>query len=198
MLTIAPVGARAAPDDLGVLEGRWAVLKYEQADAPDRIARAEALERETAELAGRDPRAETRLLQANALMLTAEFLHSTTSLKKVRAARDLLVETDQVQPNNAAVLSTLGSIYYEVPGWPIAFGDRKKAEDYLRRAIAIDPEGRDTNFFMGDMLMETGRAAQATAYLERALAVASQDSVGARGRRAEVVAALEKAKRKRR
>ena len=196
LATIAPVGAMAAADDLAALEQQWAELKYEHAADSDRMARAEALERAAADLAAQNPRSEALLLQANTLLLTAEFMHSAASLKKVRAARDLLLQAEQAQPNNAAVLSTLGSIYYEVPGWPIAFGNRKKAEDYLRRAIALDPEGRDANFFMGDLLLETNRAREATAYLERALVAAQQDDVLNRGRRAEIVEAIEKVKRR--
>ena len=196
LATIAPVGAMAAADDLAAIEQQWAMLKYEQAGGNDRMARAEALEQAAADLAAKDPRSEALLLQANTLLLTAEIMHSAASLKKVGAARDVLLKADQAQPNNPAVLSTLGSIYYEVPGWPISFGNRKKAEDYLRRAIAIDPDGRDTNFFMGDLMLETNRAGQAMAYLERALAAAQQDTVLDRGRRAEVIEAIEKAKRR--
>lgn len=196
LATTAPVGAMAADGDLVALEQRWAALKYEPPADGDRVARAEDLQQAVASLAARDPRRETLLLQANALLLTAEFMHSTASLRKVRAARDLLLQADRTQPNNPAVLLALGSIYYEVPGWPIAFGSRKTAEDYLRRAIAIDPDGRDTNYFMGDMLLEAGRAKEATAYLERALAAAQQNTLLERGRRAEILEAMEKAKRR--
>src|SRR4051812_15200715 len=106
-ITIAPVGATAASDDPAALAAQWAMLKYEHPADRDRVARAEELEQAAAALAAGDPRPETLLLQANALLLTAEFMHSIASLRKVRAARDLLLQADRGQPENPAVLSLL-------------------------------------------------------------------------------------------
>ena len=95
-----------------------------------------------------------------------------------------------------AVHTNLGSLYYEVPGWPIAFGDNKKAEDHLRTALAHDADGRDPNYFFGDFLLQRKRPREALPYLEKALNVPI-DPAHARadkGRHGEVVAALEKAK----
>jgi predicted Zn-dependent protease len=190
---IAPVGPAAA-DDVAALKQRWAELKYLHPTDRDRVAQSEALEGEAAALAEREPSARTLLLQADIINLTAEFMHSTASLGKVRAARDILLTALQSEPENPAVLAALGSVYYEVPGWPIGFGDRKKAEAYLRKAIALAPDDRDTNFFMGDMLLATGRAGQAVPYLEKALAASQQGSVFDRGRHDEIASALAKAR----
>jgi hypothetical protein len=91
---IAPVGPAAA-DDVAALAQRWAELKYNHHTDKDRVAQSEALEREAASLAEREPGARTLLLQADILNLTAEFMHSTASLGKVRSARDLLVQAQK-------------------------------------------------------------------------------------------------------
>lgn len=191
---IVPVGSVWASDDLTALRQRWAELKYHHANDRDRVAQAESLEREAAALAAQDQVAPALLLQADTLALTAEFMHSGASLTRIREARDLLLRALQEQPENPQVLSALGSIYYEVPGWPIAFGDKKKAEQYLTRALAIDPHGRDTNYFMGDFLVAAGRAGQAIPYLEKALAAPQQDTVENQGRRQEIEDSLQKAR----
>ncbi len=62
----------------------------------------------------------------------------------------------------------LGALYYQVPGWPIGFGDEAKAEWHLQRALAINPEGIDSLYFWGDYLHEQGRDAEAQQVLEDA------------------------------
>jgi tetratricopeptide (TPR) repeat protein len=196
LIVAAPVVSVRADDDVAVLRQHWAELKYEHANDRDRVAAAETLEREAAAVAEREPSPAALLLQANILCLTAAFMHSSASLAKVRTARDVLVRAERADPNIPEVLAALGSIYYEVPNWPIGFGDRKKAEEYLHRAIALDPDGRDTNYFMGDFLLETGRAGQAGAYLEHALAAPQQGTVFDRGRREEIAKDLLKVRRR--
>ncbi len=190
--------AAAAPPTVDELAAAWALVKYGPPDAPDRRTVAEAIERDATALVAREDTAATRVWLANALCLTAEILHSTASLAKVREARDVLLVAERASPENPAVLVLLGSLYYDVPGWPIGFGDRKKAQAYLSRAIAADPAGRDTNYFMGDFLLTVGRAGEARAFLEKALAAPQQNDPGDPGRRREIREALAKANAKRR
>ena len=49
-----------------------------------------------------------------------------------------------------------GFPYYQVPGWPVGFGDDEKAEQLLKQALAINPTGIDPNFFYGDFLLDQG------------------------------------------
>jgi Tfp pilus assembly protein PilF len=70
---------------------------------------------------------------------------------------------------NGDVYTTLGTLYYKVPGWPIGFGDDKKARDYLERGLALQPTGIDQNYFYGDFLLKLGDKASARIYLTKAL-----------------------------
>ncbi|MCK7498772.1 MAG: hypothetical protein MZW92_55455 [Comamonadaceae bacterium] len=54
-------------------------------------------------------------------------------------------------------------LYYKVPGWPIGFGDKAKAKELLQKALAINPQGIDANYFYGEYLVETGKPAEARA-----------------------------------
>ncbi|MFN7196802.1 MAG: tetratricopeptide repeat protein, partial [Hylemonella sp.] len=92
--------------------------------------------------------------------------------------------------------NSLGVLYYKVPGWPIAFGDKAKARELLQKALALNPKGIDPNFFYAEYLIETKQPAEAQAYLERALQAPARPGrqIADTGRREEVRALLEKTK----
>jgi tetratricopeptide (TPR) repeat protein len=70
---------------------------------------------------------------------------------------------------DGSAYNSLGVLYYKVPGWPIGFGDKEKSRELLQKALAINPNGIDPNYFYGEFLVETGKASEAIPYLERAL-----------------------------
>jgi Tfp pilus assembly protein PilF len=55
-----------------------------------------------------------------------------------------------------------------VPGWPIGFGDKDKARAMLQKALTLNPDGMDPNFFYGDFLMRQKDYKGATVALEKA------------------------------
>lgn len=63
---------------------------------------------------------------------------------------------------------SLGILYSKVPGWPIGFGDDDKALKLLNKALALSPEGIDSNYFYADFLVEQGKYEQAERYLVKA------------------------------
>jgi tetratricopeptide (TPR) repeat protein len=65
--------------------------------------------------------------------------------------------------------TSLGSLYYQVPGWPLGFGDDKKAEDYLKMGLSINPNGIDPNYFYADFLFRAKRYDEADVFLRKAL-----------------------------
>jgi len=93
------------------------------------------------------------------------------ALGKAKRSRDLLLEAEKIDADamNGSIYATLGSLYGKVPGWPIGFGDKKKAREYLDKAIAIDPSSIDSNFFYADFLVDQGDYASAAKFLRRAL-----------------------------
>lgn len=143
-------------------------------------------------------RVEPMIWEAIILSSYAKFAGGLGALSKAKAARDLLLSAEEIQPDalDGSIYTSLGSLYYKVPGWPIGFGDKKKAQEYLGKAIKLNPDGIDPNYFMGDYLLEQGEQAKAREYLEKALAApARPDREDAdQGRRVEVQQALDKAK----
>lgn len=69
---------------------------------------------------------------------------------------------------DGSAFTSLGALYYKVPGWPIGFGDDDKAETLLKKALTMNPDGIDSNYFYGDYLLSKKRYQQAMAYLEKA------------------------------
>lgn len=65
--------------------------------------------------------------------------------------------------------TSLGTLYFNVPGWPIGFGDDEKAEQLLKKALAINPDGIDPNYFYGDYLRNEKRYSEAKRFLDKAL-----------------------------
>ena len=89
-------------------------------------------------------------------------------------------------------------MYYKVPAWPISFGDKDKAKEYLEKSLEMNPKGIDSNYFYADFLYEQGRYGRAVEYFERAIAaparVGREDAD--QGRRKEAKEGLLKAKQK--
>jgi hypothetical protein len=193
-------GAAVTPDgEVDRLGEAWAALKYETGKDPEKLAKVRALKEETAHLAQQFPDMPGVFYwRAQILCLEAEIMHSTGSLDRVREARHLLEAAEHLDPRSSIIKSLLGSIYYEVPGWPISFGSDNKAAKYLHEALALEPEGMDPNYFMGDFLLGQGHAADAVPYLEKA-AQASEKVAPSRvvaGRRQEIAAAIAKARKR--
>lgn len=122
------------------------------------------------------------------------------ALKVAEKARDLLLAAEKANPNalQGSAYTSLGSLYYKVPSWPIGFGDKKKAKAYLEKALQINPDGIDPNFFYADFLSERGEYKQAIEFYEKALlapARAGREDADA-GRRAEIEAGLKVARSK--
>ena len=96
---------------------------------------------------------------------------------------------------DGSAYNSLGVLYYKVPGWPMGFGDKAKAKELLRKALSLNPQGIDPNFFYGEYLFETKQADEAVPTWN---GVAGPPRPGRQiadaGRREEARVLLEKAK----
>jgi tetratricopeptide (TPR) repeat protein len=122
------------------------------------------------------------------------------ALKQAEKARDLLLVAEKINPQalQGSAYTTLGSLHYKVPGWPLGFGDKKKARAYLEKALQTNPDGIDPNYFYADFLSEQGEYEKALQYYEKALAAPprqGREDADA-GRRQEIEAGVAHAKKK--
>ena len=196
LLLAGSAHAATLEDALSSIQHGWAQAYYavpkEQKDAAfDKlIGEADAM------LQAYPQRAEALTWHAIVLSSAAKFGGGLSALGQVKQARKDLLQAEQIDPNilNGSVYSSLGSLYANVPGWPIAFGDKKQADAYLQKALTINPNGIDPNFFYGELLAGRGDKAAAKTYYEKALAAAprpGREDADA-GRRSEIKAALAK------
>jgi tetratricopeptide (TPR) repeat protein len=197
--------ARAAGDpfetDLTALQREWDTAKYETtADAP-RAAAFEALVEHAAELAQRYPdRVEALAWHGIVLSTYAGEVGAMSAMRYAKAARAALERAERMDPRalDGGIYASLGALYSKVPGGLIGFGDDDLAADYFKKALAVNPDNIDSNYFFGEFLVDQGEYAEAVTVLARALetpAVAGRPVFDA-GRRAEIRSLLAIAQRK--
>ncbi|HLF96711.1 MAG TPA: hypothetical protein VI457_06175 [Methylococcaceae bacterium] len=152
------------------LEHDWAHLYYETPH-PQQVAEFPYLLERSARLVADYPdRAEPLILRAIVLCTHAGLTWSFSALGKIETARDLLLRAVDLDPAalEGSAYVTLGALYYQVPGWPISFGDDALARRYLETALRHFPEAMDANYFYGDFLAGEGELALAREHLLRA------------------------------
>lgn len=180
------------------LQHRWEVIKY-QTEEKKQEAAYEALAKEAHQVSAKyAERAEPRVWEAIILSTYAGAKGGLGALSLVKEARDLLLQAEKIDATalHGSLYTTLGSLYYQVPGWPIGFGSDKQARIYLEKALQYNPDGIDPNFFYGDFLLEEGEYARAVEVFNKALQAAPRPGreISDAGRRKEIQAKLEKAR----
>lgn len=81
---------------------------------------------------------------------------------------------------------------------PVGFGSNKKAEQHLKKALEINPDGVDSNYFYGDYLIDRKRYDEAIVALNKAKASPDRPDqpLADQGRRAEIDKAIAMTKSK--
>jgi predicted Zn-dependent protease len=178
------------------IQDQWAEIKYNkaiqtQADLYHALAQQAHL------------LAESHPAQAEPLIWEGIVLSSEAGAKgglgALSRAKEAKLRFDQAIALNATALSgsaytSLATLYAKVPGWPLGFGDKVKAEALFKEALTISPRDMDANFFYGDFLLEQGRKGEAQKYLKIALNAEARPGreLADLGRRHEVEALLKK------
>lgn len=181
-------------DKIKPIQKEWAIVKYRMTDDK----KAEAYERlaiHAADLAAQYPdRAEPLIWQAINLSSYAGAVGGIKSITKalpaVKKARDLLLQAVSINQSalDGSVYTSLGALYYQVPGWPIGFGDKRNARIYLEKAMAENQNKLDAGYFYGDYLVKQKNYTKARSVLEQALQqpVLVDRPVADQGRRDEI------------
>jgi tetratricopeptide (TPR) repeat protein len=173
-LCLASHFAFAAPVDDAVanLMHQWAKVNYQTA-ADDQVAAYKALAEQADQVTASFPGQPGPMIwEAIILGSYAKADGGLSALGKVKKARGLLLQAEKIDANalNGSVYTTLGSLYAKVPGWPISFGDKDKAREYLEKAVRLYPNSIDAHYFYADLLADRGEYAAAVQQLKQALA----------------------------
>lgn len=177
------------------LQAGWAHVKYEVKGEDAQLAGMEGLANQAKDVTTAYPgKAEPLIWEAIILSSEAGIKGGIGALSLVKEAKAKLDTAEQIDPTalDGSVNTSLGSLYYQVPGFPIGFGSDKKAKAYLEKALAQNPDGIDPNYFYGDFLFRQGDHAKAREFLNHALAAAPRPGreIADAGRRDEVKAVL--------
>ena len=204
MVALLPATVSAQPqlaDEIARLESGWAVANFQVKGQAAQVAALDTLIARAAALSQRYPARAEPLVWSGVLQTSkAGVVGGMAGFGLVKAARQVLERAERIDPKacNGLGLSQLGTLFYQVPGFPIAFGNRVKARAYLERALAIAPDGLAANLAYGDFLVSGGNPAKAEVVLRRALAAPRdlRQPVADAGRRGEVEVLLAKVQRR--
>jgi tetratricopeptide (TPR) repeat protein len=202
MLATLSLNAYASvEEDVLRLQQEWEKVKY-LSPATQHEKGFETLVKEAEKLAAKYPtRAEPIIWYGIIESSYAGAKGGLGALGHVKNAKKNFEKALEINANalDGSAYTSLGSLYYQVPGWPIGFGDDKKAAEYLKKGLSINPDGIDPNFFLGDFLFRSGDLAGAEKSLRKALQAPNRTGrqVADDGRRKEINQLLEKIAEKR-
>lgn len=185
---------------LADLQQRWAQIQY-QTPKEQRSEAFEKLAGDAATFVRQYPGAAEPLIWNG--IVNSSWAGATGglgALSKVKAARASLEQAIALDAGalQGSAYTSLGTLYDQVPGWPIGFGDSDKAETLLRQALQINPNGIDSNYFWADHLVRRKRYDEARAALNKALQAPPRPGreLADQGRRSDIAALLKTLKDK--
>ncbi|WP_461480908.1 tetratricopeptide repeat protein [Porticoccus sp.] len=187
-------------EDISSLQHRWAEVNY-QLQGKAQVAAFESLTADADRVVSTYPGDAAPLIWRGIIKSTHAGakggLGALGLAKSSKADLEAAMEIDP-QALDGSAYTSLGTLYFNVPGWPIGFGDDKKAEELLRKALTINPNGIDSNYFFGDYLLKQKRYAEAKNYLLKARNAPPRPSrpLADSGRQQEISDALATAEKK--
>ena len=137
----------------------------------DQLNRLKHLIDHTIKLADQNPKDAGYLLMAGFYNIQyASNLGGVGAIKYAKTARGYLDRSIAVDPTlfGASAHAVLGRMYVSIPGWPLAFGDKKKGLMNFRQALEIAPDSIDANFTYSTYLFEKKKYSEAKKHLEKA------------------------------
>ena len=189
-------------EDVARVRQEWERVKYEVSSKEQAAAFEKLLKDAEKVAAEQSNRAEAVIWYGIIEASYAGAKGGIAALSLARNARKSFEQALAIDPNalDGSAYTSLGSLYYQVPGWPIGFGDSKKALELLQKGLALNPDGIDPNYFYGDFLYRSGDYVAAEQALRKALQAPSRAGrkLADEGRRKEITELLAKIHEKKR
>lgn len=186
--------------DIKPLQDRWAEVNYALPEDDREKAFAELLAAADKVVSSNPDKAEALIWRG---IIKSSYANAKGGLGALSVAEGSKADLEQAITLDPTALqgsayTSLGVLYAKVPGWPIGFGDNKKAKELLLKALEQNPQGIDPNYFYADYLAGKRDWAQALRYLEIAKAAAprpGRESADA-GRQQEIANLMAKVQKK--
>ena len=201
MLSLSGNNAWASVDsDVQTLQQRWAEVNYKLKDDAQMKA-YEALVSEAENIAAAHPDAAEVWVWSGIIKSSyAGAKGGLGALSLAKASKKELEKAIALNGNalDGSAYTSLGTLYFKVPGWPLGFGNDDKARELLQKALAINPEGIDTNYFYAEFLRDQGDYRAAADYYQKAMNAAPRPNrpLADSGRKAEIETALAEVRKK--
>ncbi len=200
LLLPAMVFAQSTDDIVSELQKNWAIANYEMSGDAQVDAYEALIEKANAAVANNSGSAE--ILVWNGIIKSAYAgvkggLGALSYAKDARKSLEASLKIDD-QALNGSAYASLGTLYSKVPGWPVGFGNDKKAVQFLQKALEINPDGIDPNYFYADYLRDNKDYESAEKYLLKAQEAAPRADrpVADTGRQQEIRVALAEVRQK--
>ena len=153
---------------------KWETAKFAVPPGDEQNKQMDALGTEADGLLEKYPdRVEAMIWDGILTSERASLTSAFAALRLAKRARGTLEKAYELDPAalDAGAPTSLGVLYYRVPGWPIGFGDTDQARQLLEQATKLAPEGLDAWYFYGDFLYDQSQYPEATAAFEHALTI---------------------------
>lgn len=187
-----------AQDDVAQLQKSWAVANYTLKDKAQVTAFETLIEQADKAVKANTDSVEVLIWQGVIKASYAGVKGGLGALSLAKSAKSDFEKALKMDDKalQGASYTNLGVLYYKVPGWPIGFGDDDKAKVFLDKALAIDSEGIENNYFYADYLIDQRQYAEAEAYLLKAQHAPARPNraLADKGRQSEISAALQNIK----
>ena len=193
----APASDPAFDAELLSLQQAWAHANYEIPAGDARLQAFDALEKRAAKFSREHrERAEARIWEGIIESSYAGAKGGFGALSLCKKAKGNLEAALELDPRalDGSAYTSLGTLYFKVPGFPLGFGDDARAGQLLRQALELNPDGIDPNYFYAEYLFEQERFQEALQYLDKAGKARprpGRESADA-GRRAEIATLRQK------
>jgi len=180
------------------IQDQWAQIKYKQ-DAKQQADSYHALAEQAGKLAQSHPTlAEPLIWQGIAVSSEAGAKGGLGALSLAKHAKLLFEQAIQLDGSalDGSAYTSLATLYAKVPGWPLGFGDKARADELFNIALRLSPQGLDSHFLYADFLADQGKNVEAAKHLEAALKAAPRPGreVADLGRKQEIETLLKKIK----
>jgi tetratricopeptide (TPR) repeat protein len=195
LASIAAVADDTAFDEqLLQIQHRWAEANYNTTGKAQKKAFEALLDDARAFAQSNPERAEALVWQGIVASTYAGVKGPFGAMSLANEARDALIAAEKLDASvlDGSVYTSLGTLYYKVPGGFIGFGDKELAREYLEKAVSANPDGIDPNYFYAEFLYEQEEYSAARDALLKAQNAPARASrpLADQGRRKEISALL--------